>query len=160
MRRLPSCRDEQIDVVYSPGQSTSTRYITVDDETGFAVGDYITVHSGTAVAGGNPPPESDGTQETRRIISIDAANNRIAVNKPFLKTHAVDAWVTKGLDVHATVFVGGPGVVYGVGERPHIITPPKYDDLMMVNRHGWRMFGKFQMFRPEFFKVVESAGSA
>lgn len=148
-----------VDVVYSPGQSTATRYITVTDETGFAVGDYITVHSDAVVASGEAPIESDGTQETRRIVSIDTVNNRIAVNKPFLKNHDNGDYVTKGVDVHATVFVGGPGVVYGVGEAPHVIQPPKYDDLMMVNRIGWRGFLKFQMFRPEYFEVAETAGS-
>ncbi len=48
---------------------------------------------------------------------------------------------------------------YAVGERPGVIQPPKYDDLMMVNRYGWRGFLKFQLFRPEFYEVVETTGS-
>lgn len=145
-----------VDSVYNPGQSGSTRYITVDDETGFAVGDYVTVHLqslGTTVL------DSDGTQETRRIVSIDAGNNRIAFDKPFLKDHAIDDYVTKARDVHASIFVGGPSIVYGVAERPHIITPPKIDDAMIVNRVGWRGMFKFQLFRPEWYEVHYSAGS-
>jgi hypothetical protein len=63
------------------------------------------------------------------------------------------------MDIHSSIFMGGPGVVYGVGERPHPVNPPKYDDLMMVNRYGWRGFLKFQLFRPEYFEVVETSGS-
>ena len=44
------------------------------------------------------------------------------------------------------MFHGGSSVVYGVGERPNVIVPPKYDDLQMVNRIGWRGFVKFQQF--------------
>jgi N4-gp56 family major capsid protein len=151
---------QTVDTVYTVGQSTSTRYITVDDETGFAVGQYITIHDESLNGGaGNPPLQTDGSQETRRIVSIDAGNNRLVLDKPLLKPHADNNLVTNGRDVHASLFMGGPGVVEGIGEAPHPIFPPKYDDLMMVNRYGWRGFLKFQMFRPEFFEVVESAGS-
>lgn len=147
-----------VDSVYKPGQSTSTRYITVDAHTGFAVGQYITIH-GTGNGGGNPPLESDGTQETRRIVSIDTGNNRLVLNKPLLKPHADNDLVTNGVDVHTSIFMGGPGVVYGIGEAPNVIMPPTYDDLMIVNRYGWRGFLKFQLFRPEYYEVVESAGT-
>jgi len=145
---------QTVDTVYSVGQSNSTRYISVDSSAGFAVGQYVTIHDGTL---GAAVLESDGTQETRRVISIDTG--KLVLDKPLLKPHAVDDYVTNALDVHASVFMGGPGVVYGVAERPHPIMPPKYDDLMIVNRYGWRGFMKFQMFRPEFFEVVYSAGS-
>jgi N4-gp56 family major capsid protein len=150
---------QTVDVVYTVGQSNSVRYITVADETGFAVGQYITLHSQNVGSAGDPPVESDGTQETRRIVSIDTAQNRLTLDKPLLKDHVSGDYVTNGIDVHSSIFMGGPGVVYGIGERPHPTFPPKYDDLMMVNRIGWRGFLKFQMFRPEFFECVESAGS-
>ncbi len=145
-----------VDTVYSVGQSTSTRYITVADETGFTVGMNITIHDqalGTAVL------ESDGTQETRRIVSIDAATNKLVLNKPLLKPHASGDYVTNGINIHSAIFIGGPAVVYGVGERPTPVLPPKIDDLQMINRYGWRGFFKFQMFRPEYIEVHEVAGS-
>ncbi len=149
---------QTVDAVYTVGQSNAQRYITVADATGFAAGMYVTLHSQNAGAGaGQPPVETDGTQETRRIVSINGL--QLSLDKPLLKDHLSGDFVTNGVDVHASLFMGGPGVVYGVGERPHVITPPKYDDLQMVNRYGWRGFLKFQNFRPEFFEVVESAGS-
>lgn len=144
-----------VDTVYSPGQSSSTRYITVTDDTGFAVGQYITIHD---QAQGTTVLESDGTQEVRRIVSLPGTN-QIVLDKPLLKPHADGDYVTVAADIHSSIFMGGPGVVYGVGERPHPVVPPKYDDLMMVNRYGWRGFLKFQLFRPEYFEVVETQGS-
>lgn len=154
---------QTVDAVYTVGQSNATRYITV--ATGAAanfsalVGKYITLHSQNSVSAGEAPVEGDGTQETRRIISVDTVNDRITLNKPLLKDHASGDFVTNGIDVHSSLFMGGPGVVYGVGERPGVVVPPKYDDLQMINRFGWRGFLKFQMFRPEYFEVCESAGS-
>jgi N4-gp56 family major capsid protein len=148
---------QTVDVVYTVGQSNSQRFITVTLAAGFAIGQYITIHSQNVGAPGDPPIETDGTQETRRIVGINGA--QFALDKPLLKSHLAGDYVTNGLDVHSSIFMGGPGVVYGVGERPHVITPPKYDDLQMINRYGWRGFMKFQLFRPEYFEVVESAGS-
>ena len=149
-----------VDVVYSVGQSTSTRYVTVADETGFAVGNIVTVHSKDAGDGaGHPPVETDGTQETRRIVAIDAATNKLVFDKPLLKPHTAGDFVTVGVSLHASIFMGGPAVVYGVGERPTPVMPPKIDDLQMVNRYGWRGFLKFQMFRPEFIELHLTSGS-
>lgn len=145
-----------VDGVYSPGQTNATRYITVSAVTGFAVGDMITVHKGNA---NEPVSELDGTQETRRIVSIDSTNKRIAVDKPFLKDHDAGDLVTKARTLHASFFVGGPSIVYGIAERPFVYTPPKIDDAMMVNRIGWRGMFNFQLFRPEFYELVISAGS-
>lgn len=144
-----------VDQVYSPGQTGSTRYITVSDDTGFVVGQKITIHAQTE---GTTVLDSDGTQETRRIVSLPGTN-QIVLDKPLLKPHLDTDYVTVAGDVHSSIFMGGPGVVYGVGERPHPVFPPKYDDLMMVNRYGWRGFCKFQLFRPEYYEVVETAGS-
>lgn len=145
-----------VDSVYSPGQTGSTRDITVADATGLSVGDYVTVHSQSNDSG-QGVPESDGTQETRRIVEIDGSDLRF--DKPFLKSHDNGDYLVLGLDVHATAVIGGPGVAYAVGERPHVIMPPKMDDLMMVNRVGWRGFMKMQLWRPEYFELVETAGS-
>lgn len=147
-----------VDTVYTVGQSGATQYISVVSASGFAVNDKITIHDVTLNGGaGNPPIQTDGTQETRRIVQI--STNNIYLDKPLLKPHASGDLVTKGRPIHGSIFMGGPGVVYAVGERPNVIQPPKYDDLMMVNRYGWRGFLKFQLFKPEVFEVVETSGS-
>lgn len=148
-----------VDRVYSPGQPNSIRFVQVDSVDEFVVGMKVTIHSSHVSNPGEPPVETDGTQETRRIVSIDPAQKRISFDRPLLKAHGAGDFVTKGIDLHASIFMGGPAVVYGVGERPTPIIPPKFDDLMMVNRYGWRGFLKFQMFRPEFIEVHLTAGS-
>jgi hypothetical protein len=147
-----------VDAVYSVGQSTSTRYITINEAmpAEFVVGRTVTIHS---QALGDVVLEGDGTQETRRIVSVDAAQKRLVFDKPLLKDHAAGDYVTLAVDVHGSIFMGGPGVVYGVGERAHPLVLPKIDDMGMINRFSWRSFSKMQLFRPEMFEVVETAGS-
>jgi len=146
-----------VDTIYTPGQSGSTRYVTVADSSGFSVGDYVTIH---AQALGTTVLETDGLQEVRRVVAVDSGGaNRLSFDKPLLKDHTSGDYVTVAEDIHASIFLGGPGVVYGIAERPNIIVPPKFDDAMLVNRIGWRGMLKFQLFRPEWFRVVLSAGS-
>jgi N4-gp56 family major capsid protein len=152
-----------VDKVYTPGQSNSTRYVPVTAVTGtgtaFAVGDVVTIHSADVGEGaGHPPVETDGTQETRRIVAISVLH--VSFDKPLMKAHASGDFMTKGVPIHASAFIGGPAVVYGIGESPTPTFPPKMDDLMMVNRIGWRGFLKFQQFRPEWIEVHETSGTA
>jgi N4-gp56 family major capsid protein len=147
-----------VDNVYAVGQAASTRTIPVTSSAGFVVGQYVTISDATVTAAnGNVPIETDGTAETRRIVAVGVGT--LSFEKPLLKPHGTGDFVTNGIDIHCSVFMGGPAVVMAVGERPNVIVPPKYDDLMMVNRIGWRAFLKFQMFRPEYIEVHENAGS-
>jgi hypothetical protein len=92
-------------------------------------------------------------------VAVDGAQKRLVFDKPLLKDHAAGDYVTLAIDVHGSIFMGGPGVVYGVGERAHPLALPKIDDMGMINRFSWRSFSKMQLFRPEMFEVVESAGT-
>jgi N4-gp56 family major capsid protein len=143
-----------VDTVYSVGQTGSTRTIPVTSETGFVVGQYVTIHDATL---GAVVLDTDGTQETRRIVACGTGT--LSFDKPLLKAHASGAYVTKAVDIHASVFMGGPGVVYGVGERPAPVPLPVIDDLGMIRRLAWRGFFKYQLFRPEMFEVVETGGT-
>ena len=78
--------------------------------------------------------ESDGTQETRRIVAIDLPNDRLSLDKPLLKDHLSGDYVTtrfgrSQLDLH-----GRPRRRVRHWRRPAPVFPPKYDDLMIVNR--------------------------
>jgi N4-gp56 family major capsid protein len=143
-----------VDGVYNVGQTGATTYVTVADGSVFSVGDWVTIHDGDAAS---PPDEDDGSQETRKISAIDG--NNISFTIPLLKDHSDGAIVTNGRDVHASLFIGGPSVVMGVGERPNIRILPKIDDLQLINRFSWRGFLKLQMFRPEYSRIVYSAGA-
>ncbi len=78
---------------------------------------------------------------------------------PLLKPHTAADFVTNGRDLHASTFLVGPSVVWGLAEEPNVFPAPKIDDLQMINRFGWRMFGEFQQFTPERERLVLSAGS-
>jgi N4-gp56 family major capsid protein len=153
-----------VDTIYSVGRDpNATRYITVAaNGTNFVVGDYITIHSATAAGAGpdKAPLESDGTQETRRIVGVSGVTNvNLALDKPLMKPHATGDFVTKCVTLHASLFMGGPSVVWGIAERPTPVLPPKFDDLMMINRIGWRGMFKFQQFRPEYYELHLTAGT-
>jgi len=145
-----------VDGVYTVGDSSATNYVTVADGSVFAVGDQVTIHD-PAVSGG-APTEDDGGQETRRITAIDV--NKLSFDTPLLKDHDSGDDVTNGRDIHSSLFLGGPSVVLGVGERPNIRILPKIDDLQLINRYSWRGFLKFQMFRPEYSRLIYSSGGA
>jgi N4-gp56 family major capsid protein len=147
---------QTVDKVYSVGQAGSTRTVPLGTGEGalFSVGMYVTIHSAPL---GVTVLDSDGTQETRRIVAI--VGDTLSFDKPLLKPHAAGDYVTNAVDVHGSIFMGGPGVVYGVGERPHPVLLPVIDDLGMIRRLAWRGFVKMQLFRPEMFEVVETAGS-
>ena len=150
-----------VDSVYSVGQTASVRTVPCADVTDFAVGDIVTISSQSVNGGaGNAPLETDGEQETRRIVAkTGGVAGSLTFDKPLMKPHLSGDLVTLGITIHNSVFIGGPSVVMGVAERPIPIIPPKYDDMQMINRIGWRGFLKFQMFRPEFIEVHQTAGS-
>jgi N4-gp56 family major capsid protein len=144
-----------VDTIYTPGQAGSTRYVEVTSSTGFSADDVVTIHAqglGTTVTDG------DGGQETRRIVEV-VSPTRISFDKPLLKAHTSGDYVTLAANVHASLFMGGPGIVMGIAERPNVIVPPKYDDALLINRIGWRGMLKFQLFSPELFRVYYSLGS-
>ena len=76
-----------------------------------------------------------------------------------MKDHLAGDYVTNGIDVHSSIFRAARAWCTASAKPRNVVLPPKYDDLMMVNRYGWRGFLKFQQFRPEYLEIVESAGS-
>lgn len=159
-----------VDTVYSVGQSGATNYIQLSAFSAgdFEVNDIVTIHTTRTSAFGvtDGVDYRSGMNTVRRIVSVDAANDRIAVDKPVMKDYSTDlgstvyGYVTKGRHIHATVFVGGPnGVVAGVAQPPEFHTPAVVDDLEAMYRFSWDTYLKYQAFRPEVYEVVFSAGS-
>jgi hypothetical protein len=138
------------------------RYITVADSTGIAAGDVITIHKTRTSAYGvtNGVDFKEGTLTNRRVASV--SGNNIALQKPILKCeYPQGSYVTKGVHVNATIFVGGPrAVVWAVTQAPMMYTPPVIDDRMAQLRVSWDMTSKCQQFKPEFAYVVYSAASS
>jgi hypothetical protein len=70
----------------------------------------------------------------------------------------VYGYVTKGLDVHMSVFLAGPNpVACAVGKPPVFHNPPPIDDLEAQVRFSYEMMLKFQCWEPRFAHVLFSA---
>lgn len=132
------------------------------------VNDIITIHIARTSAFGvtNGVNPFDGQLHVRRVVSIDTGNNRISLDKPIMLDFATDlgsgvyGYVTKGFNVHSSIFVGAPqGIVTGVAAPIRLHTPPPIDDLMSIYRYSWNDRMGHQPFAPEVFEVVFSAGS-
>ena len=166
----PDPASVNVDNVYAVGQSSGgiTNYIQLSAVTSLAVGDVVSIHTTRTSAFGitNGVDYREGTLQNRRIISIDAGNVRITLDRPIMTDMNTDlgggvyAYVTKGRHIHASIFVGGPqGIVAGVARPPRFHAPPPVDDFQQVHRFSWDAYMGFNTYRPESFEVVFSAGS-
>jgi hypothetical protein len=165
----------KVDGTYMVGQTTGgiVNYIGVGSwNTGtianLAVNDIITIHTSRTSANGvtNGVNFADGTAHVRRVVGLSATPDHILLDKPIMVDMATDldggvyAYVTKGRNIHASIFVGGnEGIVSGVAMPPRLHSPAPVDDFEMVQRFSWDTYMGYQPYAPEVFEVVFSAGS-
>lgn len=171
----PNPATTKVDGVYQVGQTSAgiVNYITVGSwNTGtvanIEVNDVITIHltrtSTYGVSNGVNPFE--GTAHVRRVVGVSSSPDKIILDKPIMIDMATDlgggvyGYVTKARNVHSSIFVGGPnGIVSGVAMPPRLHTPPPVDDFEMVQRFSWDGYLGHQVYSPEVFEVVFSAGT-
>lgn len=154
-----------VDGVFSVGQGGVRNYIqlaSTADMTKFAVNDIVTIHVDRTSANGvtNGVDYTDGKLHNRRIVEIDAGAYKLKFEEPIMEDFSVDlgsgvyAYVTKGIHVHAAIFIGGQdGIVNGVGRPPRMYTPPPVDDFESIYRFAWDSYQGYGVFNP---KVVET----
>jgi hypothetical protein len=165
----------KVDATYMVGQTTAgvKNYIEVGAwGTGtlanVAVNDIITIHvtrtSDNGVTDGVDIRE--GTLHNRRVVAKTTSPDRIVLDQPIMVDMNTNlgggtyAYVTKGRNIHSSIFVGGSeGIVSGVAMPPRFHAPPPVDDFEMVQRFSWDGYLGHQVFAPEVFEVVFSAGS-
>ena len=165
----------KVDGTYKTGQETGgiTNYIQLDTPTtgsmaGFAVNDVITIHgtltSDYGVSDG--VDFNEGKLTNRRVVGVDVGNKRLLLDTPILVDFATDlgggtyAYVTKGRNIHASIFVGGPqAIVAGVAQQPLFYQLDPIDDFKAIYRFSFDQYMGYQPYRPEVFEVVFSAGS-
>lgn len=173
----PNPASAKVDGTYKVGQSSGgiVNYIQLDASpitgtlaSNLQVNDIVTIHTTRTSSYGatNACDPFDGSNQYRRVVSIDTGNNRICIDKPLMADLATDlggthyGFVTKGFNVHSSIFVGGPqGVVTGVAAPIRLHTPPPIDDLESIYRFSWNDRMGHQPYAPEVFEVVFSAGS-
>jgi hypothetical protein len=171
----PNPGSTKVDGTYMVGQTTGAvkNYINVGSwNTGtianILVGDMVTVHVSRTAANGvtNGVDFAEGTAQTRRVVAKSATPDRIVFDKPLMVDMTADmgggvyAYVTKGRNIHASIFVGGnEGIVSGVALPPRLHSPAPVDDFDMVQRFSWDAYLGHQVYAPEVFEVVFSAGT-
>ena len=165
----------KVDGTYMTGQTSAgiTNYISVGSwGTGslanIEINDMITIHVTRTALNGvtNGVNFREGTAHVRRVVGKTATPDQIVLDKPIMVDMNVDlgagvyAYVTKGRNVHASVFVGGAqGIVSGVAQPPRLYTPPAIDDFESIFRFSWDAYLGHQPYAPEVFEVVLSAGT-
>lgn len=157
----PDPATEKVDGVYGVGQPSAQHYIQLDapsigDYTDLAVNDFISIHTDVTNAFGvtNGADYRDGTKIDRRIVRIDADNDRIYLDRPLMQEMSGSTYVTLGTHVHVALFIGGPGgVVAGVGRPVRFNAPSPVDDLGAVYRFSWDMYQGYQPYAPEVYDV-------
>lgn len=168
----------------SPPESTGTWNWDVPNDQAagnmalFLEGDIITIHAvqndGAALPLNvqyGPDVTQDGTVCYRQIVSVDATNHRLVLDRPMQKpfetmlegttdgVDAVYAYVSKGLHVHAAIHVSRPGAVVGAfADVPSLMFPGPFDDRQAQFRVTWDGVYKYNMFRPEYYHLVFSSG--
>ena len=171
----PDPATTKVDGTYRVGQSSATivNFIQLGAATSgslgnLAVNDIITIHKTTTadygVTGG--VDYTEGTLMNRRIVGIDAVNSRITLDQPVLLDYTTDlgagvyGYVTKGRNIHASIFVGGPqAIVSGVAQSPQFYELDPIDDFKAIYRFSYDQYMGYQPFQPETFEVVFSAGT-
>lgn len=172
----PNPNSAKVDGTYMVGQTSAgiVNYLQLGSPvTGtlasdVALNDIITIHvsrtSDFGVTNGVNP--FDGMTTNRRVVGIDSGAGQIKLDKPLMVDFATDlgggvyGYVTKGKNVHSSIFVGAPqGIVVGVAAPIRLHTPPPIDDLQSIYRFSWNDRMGHQPFAPEVFEVVFSSGS-
>ena len=158
-----------VDGVWETGQAGATHYITVAANTGFAVGDIVTLHT-VRNATEDSTHTLDGVQWDHaknmncRIVAISSTH--ISFAEPILTEWyqtdlggTVYGYMTKARPIHAAIFVKGPrAVVCGVIAPPQTYTPAPVDDTESIWRFSWDAYLKYQRFMTNRFEVHFYAG--
>jgi len=150
-----------VDGVYQVGQTSGvSNWIEVDDASGFTVNDMVTVHQTRTNAYGvtNGVDYKEGTARLRKIVAI--VGNTIAFNMPLFHEFPAGSFITLAQSIHPTTYIAGPmGVVNGVGEPIGVEVREPIDDAGAIWRFVWMGRFKYQVMRPEVFRIVNSAGT-
>jgi len=171
----PDPSTTSVDGAYKTGQDGATHYIQLQSDAfasgeiaDLAAGSIVTIHSTVTSDNGvtDGVDYTEGKLHNRRVVSLDAANFRIALDRPIMEDFSTDlgsgvyAYVTAGIHVHASVFVANPyGLVSGVAQAPQIHTPLAVDDFESMQRFSWDAYMGYQLFNPEVFEVVFSVAN-
>ena len=154
----------KVEGVRRVGQPGATHWITVQDGSGFAPNDIVSLHllrhdaSSLLAASGNGtlngPLFSDAMLQNVEVHEVDtsggAGNHRLVLKEPYMMSNdsgkgletdaggSVYGYATKAAHIHTALFLA-PGMennplIAGVTQPPTFYTPPAIDDFLSVYR--------------------------
>ncbi len=167
----PDPNASKVDNTYKVVQPAAQHYIqlvSTADMTQFAVNDIVTIHTQRTSDFGvtNGVDYRAGDTTNRRVVNVDTANQRLSFEIPIMidYTTALSAnvygYVTKGVHIHSSIFIGGnDGIVMGVGRPPRLHFPAPVDDFDSMYRFSWDSYQGYLNYHPEVLEVFFSGGS-
>lgn len=177
----PDPQTTRVDEFWATGADDATHYIQLSNitdpssaETGFKVGDIVTLHRARPTANG-PLATINGVQWDHphnidaRIVDIDYNTNRISIEVPVLNENyytpistGLYGWVTKARPVHAAIFfhngMSNPGVAGVVMDPPKFYINPPSDVRKARWEFGWDTYMAYNVIDPTAFAVHFHAG--
>jgi len=169
----PAPGTTKVDNTYMVGQTTGAikNYVSigswdVGSIASISVNDIVSIHTTRTSAYGvtNGVDPFEGTLTNRRVTAKGATtlvfDQPIMVDMNTNLGSGVYAYVTKGRNIHGSIFVGGnDGIVSGVAIPPRYHAPQAIDDFESVQRFSWDAYMGYQTYAPEVFEVVFSSGT-
>jgi hypothetical protein len=169
-----------VDAVYLVGQPNAKHYIQlaatdVDSATvdaaymneHYHTNDIVTLHvtRTNKFNNDNGPDYRDGRLMNLRIAKVDADNRRLSFTDPIRQDFDVDlgstvyAYVSKGVHVHVSLFLGGSdGVMLGVNQPPRLYVRPPMDQFQMMWSTSWDALMGYQPWNPYVVTPVFTSG--
>jgi hypothetical protein len=169
----PDPETTTVDGVWNVGQKNVTHYVQLEafGASDYAVNDFVTVHfSRTATFGvTNGVDPLDGRSIIRRVVSVDAGNDRLAFDLPILFDYNAPisaasesggsmgtfyAFVTKARHVAMIVVMGSRGAFQADVAQPVSFYEPKpIDDFDSVWRFTWDLHAGWNLKNPHVYEV-------
>lgn len=169
----PDPETTKVDGVWMIGQKGVTHYVQCSAfgtaSTDFQVGDFVTIHLRRTDAYGvtNGVDPLDPKAIVRRIVAVDAANDRISFDRPVLFDYKTAfsgtpqggsagmyyAYITKARHIAFILVLGARGGVRaGVARALKFYEPKPIDDFESVWRFVWDVYAGFNIWEPNLFE--------
>ena len=169
----PDPETTQVDGVYYTGQKGATHYIQMESFSSghYAVNDIVSIHTTTTtdygVTGGVDPLHGKTIQ--RRVVAVDATNNRLSFDRPIGMAYSTSATLTsqssgtgamtgyahvsKGKHIGFILVMGSRGGVLGAVAEPLAFHEPvAIDQFNSVFRFSWDSYHGYNMWEPNLFE--------
>jgi hypothetical protein len=177
----PDPETTRVDEFWATGAPDARHYIQLSNitdpstaETGFKVGDIVTLHrtrpsASSRLATINGVAWNHPQNIEARVVAVDYDNDRISLEVPVLNENYFTAissglygWVTKARPVHCAIFfnfgLGQPGVSGVVMDPPKFYINEPHDIRKARWEFGWDTYMGYGVTNPEAFAVHFHAG--